>query len=276
MLTFSAGIAMLMILVIVHELGHLLAARACGVGVEEFSVGFGPGVKIFTIKKIPVYFRFILLGGYVKMKSKQLPKTQSEGKYLEDANWLQKIFIFFAGCGVNLLTAVLIRMLLYWFAPIGTQFQILSMTFTLSQCPIWYLAPVYAVKAVAVMFVQFFLGTIVGIFYMVLPLIKAAPIAHGGIAGTIGLGANIHLGLWSYLGLIYFVSIILASLNLLPLMPFDGGHIAVTLIRRALGENRVSRILCKAIEIIGFVVLIVLLLNVVLSDAYDAFSFFKK
>ena len=35
-------VVVLGILIIVHELGHFIMARLCGVGVERFSVGFGP------------------------------------------------------------------------------------------------------------------------------------------------------------------------------------------------------------------------------------------
>ena len=51
--------------IIIHEIGHFLAARLCGVGVETFSVGYGPrligkkiGLTDYRISAIP-------LGGYV-------------------------------------------------------------------------------------------------------------------------------------------------------------------------------------------------------------------
>ena len=61
------------IMVLVHEFGHFLAAKLCGVRVEQFSIGFPPrlfGVKIgetdYCISAIP-------LGGYVKMTGESLP-----------------------------------------------------------------------------------------------------------------------------------------------------------------------------------------------------------
>ena len=38
------------VVVIVHELGHFLAARALGITVETFSVGFGPEIAAFTTR----------------------------------------------------------------------------------------------------------------------------------------------------------------------------------------------------------------------------------
>jgi regulator of sigma E protease len=57
----------LTIVVFVHELGHFLAARWCGVGVSVFSVGFGPELFGFTDRKGTRWkLSAIPLGGYVK------------------------------------------------------------------------------------------------------------------------------------------------------------------------------------------------------------------
>ena len=37
-------IAVFVVIIMVHELGHFLAAKAVGVGVEKFSLGFGPAL----------------------------------------------------------------------------------------------------------------------------------------------------------------------------------------------------------------------------------------
>ena len=65
----SASLAILGIsfLIFIHELGHFLAARAFGVRVETFSIGFGP--RIFGTRRGETDYRIsaIPLGGYVKM-----------------------------------------------------------------------------------------------------------------------------------------------------------------------------------------------------------------
>jgi len=50
--------------ILVHELGHFLAARHCGIHVEEFSIGFGP--KIFQRRRGSTTYtlRLFPLGGY--------------------------------------------------------------------------------------------------------------------------------------------------------------------------------------------------------------------
>jgi len=56
------------ILVFVHELGHFIVARLCGVKVEEFSIGFGREIWGFKDKKGTRWkIALIPLGGFVKM-----------------------------------------------------------------------------------------------------------------------------------------------------------------------------------------------------------------
>ena len=58
----------LTILVFVHEMGHYLVARRCGVRVEVFSIGFGPEIFGWTDKARTRWkISLIPLGGYVKM-----------------------------------------------------------------------------------------------------------------------------------------------------------------------------------------------------------------
>lgn len=67
MTTIFAGILMLGVLVFIHELGHFIVAKLCGVKVLKFSLGFGPklvsrqkGETVYQVCAIP-------LGGYVQM-----------------------------------------------------------------------------------------------------------------------------------------------------------------------------------------------------------------
>jgi regulator of sigma E protease len=59
---------LLTVLVFVHEMGHFLVARLCGVRVEVFSIGFGPELIGFT-DRLGTRWRFSMvpLGGYVRM-----------------------------------------------------------------------------------------------------------------------------------------------------------------------------------------------------------------
>ena len=54
-------------LIFFHELGHFLAARAFGMGVSTFSLGFGPKILGFTRGKTRYILSAIPLGGYVQL-----------------------------------------------------------------------------------------------------------------------------------------------------------------------------------------------------------------
>ncbi|MEG0902172.1 MAG: M50 family metallopeptidase, partial [Clostridia bacterium] len=60
------AIVLLGVLIVVHEMGHFWASRACGIAVKEFSVGFGPKLVQWKSKKHETVFsiRPIPLGGY--------------------------------------------------------------------------------------------------------------------------------------------------------------------------------------------------------------------
>lgn len=101
------GLFMFVGLVVVHELGHFLAARRSGVEVEEFGVGFPPRAKVLTIKKGTVFsINWLPLGGFVKLKGEN-DADKTKGSY-GAAALKNKVFIMVAGVGMNLATAFLI------------------------------------------------------------------------------------------------------------------------------------------------------------------------
>ena len=60
-------LAVLTVVVFVHEMGHFLVGRWCGVGVTAFSIGFGPEIVGFTDRHGTRWkLSAIPLGGYVK------------------------------------------------------------------------------------------------------------------------------------------------------------------------------------------------------------------
>ncbi|EPJ33808.1 RIP metalloprotease RseP, partial [Chlamydia psittaci 06-1683] len=56
------------VLVLVHELGHLLAAKSVGMAVESFSIGFGPTLYKKKIGNIEYRIGIFPFGGYVRIK----------------------------------------------------------------------------------------------------------------------------------------------------------------------------------------------------------------
>ncbi|ADU97672.1 RIP metalloprotease RseP [Thermovibrio ammonificans] len=106
-MTLLYFIVALGILIFVHELGHFIAARAFGVRVETFSIGFGPKVLKFRCCDTEFAVSLIPLGGYVKMAGED-PDTPPKHPYEFYAKppW-QRIVIALAGPLMNLLLAVI-------------------------------------------------------------------------------------------------------------------------------------------------------------------------
>lgn len=107
------GLVLFVSLVIVHELGHFIAARRNDVEVEEFGIGFPPRVWGKRLKSgLLVSLNALPLGGFVRLKGEQDADKQP-GSYGR-ANLSAKTKIMLAGVGMNLLTAFLFLTVLAW------------------------------------------------------------------------------------------------------------------------------------------------------------------
>ena len=107
---FLVGLA---VLIFVHELGHFLAARKCGVIVEKFSIGFGKKLFGFTSRGTEFIVAAIPLGGYVKMKGEELGEETSEEGSFSAATPQHRLLIAFAGPAFNILFALAIYVFVY-------------------------------------------------------------------------------------------------------------------------------------------------------------------
>jgi regulator of sigma E protease len=97
-------------LVIIHELGHFLVARGCGMRVERFSVGFGPvllrrvsGDTEWAVSAVP-------FGGYVKIAGMGPDDEIAEGDagaYANKPAW-RRFLVILAGPAMNYLFAILL------------------------------------------------------------------------------------------------------------------------------------------------------------------------
>ena len=115
-----AFVVMLGVLVFVHELGHFLVAKACGVRVLKFSLGFGSPVGFgrfrmaWTRGGTEYVVAWIPLGGFVKMLGESLDATEDDeaaahpDETLNGKPLWQKLSIVFAGPAMNLAFPVLV------------------------------------------------------------------------------------------------------------------------------------------------------------------------
>ena len=99
------------LLIAVHELGHFTAAKACGVKVNEFSVGMGPA--IFKKQKGETLYalRCIPFGGYCAMEGEDGDSADTRA-FTNQKVW-KRLIILAAGSFMNFLTGIVIVLILF-------------------------------------------------------------------------------------------------------------------------------------------------------------------
>ena len=101
------GLFLLVLLVVLHELGHAIAARRNGVVVEEFGIGFPPRAWARKLKNGVLFtLNWLPLGGYVKLQGEH-DAADKKGDYGAASLWA-KTKILLAGVFINWATAVII------------------------------------------------------------------------------------------------------------------------------------------------------------------------
>jgi regulator of sigma E protease len=113
-------VVVLGVLIVVHELGHFIMARLAGVGVERFSVGFGPVLWRFRGKETEYCVSAIPMGGYVKMMGDdENPLEGGKGATIDPRKAFNakplaaRFLIVFAGPAMNFVLAVVIAALMF-------------------------------------------------------------------------------------------------------------------------------------------------------------------
>ncbi len=116
MTTIIAGILMLGVLVFIHELGHFVVAKMCGVKVLKFSLGFGPKLASHRRGETEYQVCAIPLGGYVQMlgegggeQGEEVELTAEEkARSFAEQTVTKRLAIVLAGPVMNLVLPLLI------------------------------------------------------------------------------------------------------------------------------------------------------------------------
>ena len=100
------------VLILIHELGHFLCARACGVEVKEFAIGMGPRLGGWKSKKYGTQYslRALPIGGYVSMLGED-EESDSENSFGKKSVWA-RIAIVLSGPVMNVLLGFLVVILM--------------------------------------------------------------------------------------------------------------------------------------------------------------------
>jgi regulator of sigma E protease len=125
-LYWLAALLSLGFLIVVHEAGHYFVARWCGMRVERFSIGFGPGIfkrrgkdgTIFQIAPIP-------FGGFVEIRGMNIAEEVEPDDRLAYPNrpaW-QRFLTIFAGPATNYISAIVLAFGLYTCHGVNSQWR---------------------------------------------------------------------------------------------------------------------------------------------------------
>jgi regulator of sigma E protease len=107
--TILIFIAVLAVIILVHEFGHFFTARLFGVHVEEFGIGFPPKARVLHKDKRGTKYtiNWLPFGGFVKLKGEQGDNLTDPDSFASKPAW-QRMIILVAGVGMNIALAMLI------------------------------------------------------------------------------------------------------------------------------------------------------------------------
>lgn len=199
-MSYVAAVVVLGLVIAIHEWGHLLAAKWCGIPVERFSVGFGPKLFGFRYRGTSYWLSAIPLGGYV------LPALdESESRSLP----LHKSIVFALGGPVANIVAAYLCLIVVG----GMEFGLSAFdTLAFATTRLWLNVQLMA-HAIAMLLT----GT-------------------GEISGIVGIvaigGSQIGSTMAGLLAFSVAINVNLAAINLVPLPPLDGGRIAFDILEK--------------------------------------------
>ena len=106
-----AALLIISFIVTIHELGHFIVGRLCGIGVVEFSVGMGPRLLGFKRKGIEYSLRMIPLGGYCKFVGED--EENKDPTAMNNQPVWKRFVTVIAGVTMNFILAYLAAVILF-------------------------------------------------------------------------------------------------------------------------------------------------------------------
>ena len=110
-MTILFAILLFSILILVHELGHFVAAKLSGVQVNEFSMFMGPALWKKQVGETLYAVRLVPIGGYCAMEGED--GGSDNPRSFEKADWWKRLLILVAGAAMNFLIGIVLMVIVY-------------------------------------------------------------------------------------------------------------------------------------------------------------------
>ena len=110
-MTILFAILLFSVLILVHELGHFVAAKLSGVQVNEFSMFMGPALWKKQVGETLYSIRLVPIGGFCAMEGED--GGSDNPRSFEKAAWWKRLIILVAGAAMNFLIGVVLMVIVY-------------------------------------------------------------------------------------------------------------------------------------------------------------------
>jgi membrane-associated protease RseP (regulator of RpoE activity) len=260
MLTF---LGIIVLVIFVHELGHYLAARAMGVAVDSFSIGFG---KVLLKKKMwgtEWRLSLIPLGGYIMPRGEQdYYNMKGDPQSFWAASPLKRIVIAVMGPVFNLL----LPWPLYFMLLVGQPYPDVHVPDGAEPARIGVIeAATYSHNISTKMYKS---------IWEAATMPRKEPVSIKEVGGPVAVyefteqarKRSVETGDWGFLiDWIAFFSINLGVINLLPIPVLDGGHIVMSSVE-AVRRKKLAAKTRNVLNIIGAVLVLGIMVLAITSD----------
>jgi regulator of sigma E protease len=231
-MSYLLPVVLIGLLIFVHELGHLLAAKAVGIPVERFSLGFGPVLWSRRYGGVEYCLSAVPLGGYV------MPRITDEAEFFGIDVW-RRIVFWLGGPAANFVSAALLLA--------GANWMLDGFSLRGMLIEPWLQTGDLTVRLLAV-----------------IPAIFTHPDQLSGVVGIVAAGKSVMSeGALSTVRFAVLLNLNLAVFNLLPIAPLDGGKILCGLLEKI--HPRLAR-LHTGFAIVGLVLILGLMLYTTVLD----------
>lgn len=293
-MTIIYAIIIFCLLIFVHELGHFIVAKACGVKVNEFAIGMGPA--IFKKQKGETLYavRLFPIGGFCAMEGED-EDSEDDRAFNNKPAW-QRALVLTAGSFMNLLTAVVLMIVIAFVVGQATT----TVNEVLDDSPAYRAGMVVErdgaqqTLTAALEYDKESGRNKIGItpemkhsvagsvgsgmkntwnmtvmMYKVIKQLFTGDVSVSELSGPVGIVYAVNQS--AKAGVIYVVylasllSLNLAIMNMLPFPALDGGRLLFLLIRKITGK-RITDAIEGKIHFIGIILLMVLMVYVTWND----------